>query len=94
MGPREDEERDHSAIFETFAEYKQHLLHREESATVRNGTYLLKEGDLYKMIKNHWGEDIEVAVPTSRTQAEGEVEKVHQDLGHLGTRATLAVIKN
>ena len=94
MGPREDEERDHSAIFETFAEYKRRLLHGEESATVGNGTYLLKEGDLYKTIKNRWGEDIEVAVPTSRTQAEGEVEKVHQDLGHLGTRATLAVIKN
>jgi hypothetical protein len=91
MDPRPD--RSHNEIFETFAEYKRHLVHGEEPTAVGNGTYLLKNDALYKKTPNRWGEDVEVFVPTSRAQADEEVEKIHQDLGHLGVKATVAAMK-
>jgi hypothetical protein len=93
MNPLETKEKDCSAIFQTFTEYKQCLMLGEDPATVGNGTYLVKEDILCKQIKNRWGEDIEVIVPTMQEQAEEEVEKLHCALGHLGTKAMLAAMK-
>ena len=93
MNPLETKEKDCSAIFQTFAEYKRRLLLGEEPAAVGNGTYIVKEDTLPKKIRNRWGEDIEVTVPTTQEKAEEEVEKIHQALGHLGIKATLAAMK-
>jgi hypothetical protein len=93
MNPQKLKEKDHSAIFQTFAEYKQHLMLGEEPTTVGNGTYIVKDNTLCKRIKNHWGEDIEVTMLMTQEQAEEEVKRLHQALGHLGTKATLAAMK-
>ena len=92
MNPFE-EERDHSAIFQTFAEYKRRLQRGEESATVGNGTYLTKDDILYKHIRNRWGEEIEVEVPTTQEAAKEIVRKLHRELGHLGVQTMLAALR-
>ena len=65
----------------------------EEPATVGNGTYLTYNDILYKTIKNHWGENIQVEVPTSQDAAKELICKVHQELGHLGMKAVLAALQ-
>jgi hypothetical protein len=92
MDPYE-EERDHSAIFNTFAEYKRHLQKGEESASVGNGTYLTNNDVLYKTIRNRWGEEITVEVPTSQETAKEAIRKLHQELGHLGVKTMLAALR-
>ena len=93
MDLNEPEKKDCSAIFQIFTEYKRCLLSGEDPATVSNGTYLVKEDNLCKTIRNRWGEDTEVFVPTTQEQAEEEVEKLHGVLGHLGIKAMLAAMK-
>ena len=93
MGLHEPEKKDHSTIFQTFAEYKRCLLSGEDPATVGNGSYQAKEDNLCKTIRNCWGEDIKVFVPTTQEQAEGEVEKIHGVLRHLGVKSMLVAMK-
>ena len=88
-----DEERDHSAIFNTFAEYKRRLQKGEEPAAVGNGMYLIKDNVLYKTICNRWGEEITVQVPTTQEAAKEAVRKLHQELGHLGVKTMLAALR-
>jgi transposase InsO family protein len=92
MDPFEPQ-RDHSAIFQTFAEYKRRLQQGEESAAVGNGSYLLKDSVLYKKIRNHWGDETEVEVPITQDIAREAVKKVHHKLGHLGIKAMLAALR-
>ena len=93
MDPMGGEPKDHSLIFQTFAEYQRRLQNGETPATVGNGTYLLNEGVLYKTIPNRWGEEIQVEVPTSQEDAKGVIQKLHQELGHLGTKAMLTALR-
>ena len=91
MNPQE--ERDHSTIFNTFAEYKHRLQKGEEPATVGNGTYLTKGDVLYKMIRNCWGEAITVQVPISQEATKEAIQRLHQELGHLGVKTMLAALQ-
>ncbi len=93
MDPLENRERDHNTVFKTFAEYKRRLQRGEASATVGNGTYLLKGDTLRKKIRNRWGEEIDVEVPITQEAAKEAVRRVHGDLGHLGTKNTLAALR-
>ncbi len=93
MNPFEGTGKDRSPIFQTFAEYKRRLQQGEESATVGNGSYLLRDDVLCKKIHNHWGEDVEVEVPTTQEAAKEAVKKIHQELGHLGVKTTLAALR-
>jgi hypothetical protein len=76
-----------------FTEYKQRLQQGEESAAVRNGSYLLKDAVLYKKIQNHWGDKIKVEVLITQDTARELVKKVHHKLGHLGIKAMLATLQ-
>ena len=87
------EEHDHSAIINTFAEYKCHLQKGEEPALVGNGTYLTKGNILYKTIHNCWGEAITVQVPILQEAAKEAVQRLHQELGHLGVKTMLATLQ-
>ena len=93
MTPFDDDEKDRSAIFNTFAEYKRRLQQGEASATVGNGTYLLKGDALYKRIPNQWGEETEVEVPVTQNAAKEVVQKMHHELGHLGTKTMLVALR-
>ena len=88
----DEEERGRSVIFKTFTEYKQRLQKWEESVTISNGSYLLKNGILYKMVLNQWGGEIEVEVPITQDKAKDIAKKLHCKLGHLGVKTVLAVL--
>ena len=93
--PMEEESKDpkdHSLIFQTFAEYQRRLQNGEEPATVGNGTYMTSGDVLFKTIANRWGEDIQFEVPTSQNAAKEIIRTIHNELGHLGTKATLAAL--
>ena len=91
--PMKEKEKDHHLIFQTFTEYQRRLQNGEEPSTVGNGTYLTKDNVLYKTIDNHWGEKIQVEVPTSQDAAKEFIRKIHIELGHLGTKAMLAALR-
>ena len=86
------EKKDHSPIFNTFAEYKRRLIQGEEPAKVGNGSYALKNDTLCKKIFNQWGAEIEVEVFTTLDDARNAIEKLHCDLGHLGRKMMLAAL--
>jgi hypothetical protein len=92
MDPFQDE-KDHSAIFDTFAEYKRHIQKGEEPSQVGNGTYLVKDNTLFKTIHNQWGEEIVVEVPTTQEATKEIVRKLHHELGHLGVQTMLAALR-
>ena len=82
----EGKEKDHHLIFQTFTEYQHHIQNREEPSMVGNETYLIKDDVLYKTIDNHWGEKIQVEVPTLQDAAKEFICKIDTKLGHLGLR--------
>jgi transposase InsO family protein len=93
MDPQERTEKDHSLIFQTFAEYQRQPQNGEDPTIVGNGTYRTHDDLLYKTIRNRWDEEIEVEVPTSQESAKEAIQKIHQELGHLGIKATLAALR-
>ena len=88
-----NKEWDHLAIFQTFTEYKWCLQHGEESATIGNGMYTVKDDILYKWICNPWGEEIEVQVPTMQETVKNIIRQLHHKLGHLGAQTMLAALQ-
>ena len=69
------------------------LQNGEEPATIGNGTYLTNGDVLFKTIANRWGENIQVEVPTLQDTAKEIIRTVHNELGHLGTKAMLAALQ-
>jgi hypothetical protein len=81
----EKETENDGGIYKIYEAYKQRLQKGEDPRTIGNSTYLLMGNILYRRIRNQWGAEIDVEVPTSDTEAEEAVRSLHNNLGHLGT---------
>jgi hypothetical protein len=82
----------HEGLFCIYSEYEQRLQQGEDPQAIGNGTYLIIGDVLHRRIKNQWGADIEVEVPTSPDKAEEVVQQLHHDMGHLGVLTLLAAL--